>query len=250
MKTAKCPLPEGTTCFYRQHVEQLEEDLEQFMHIVSHDLREPMMCVAGFATILQRRSDKELSKENKHFLEQIIEGTKRLDEKLNDLLAFSRAGRSKPPGSFPLGAAIEEAKRSLARKIAETKATIEVVGDLPVINGDRGLVAQAFQNLFSNSLKYQMPDVPPQIKISAEPYEDGFWKVAVQDNGIGFDMMYKDQIFHVFRRLFTTEQYPGTGIGLAIVEKVIKRHGGAIWPVSAPNAGATFYFTLPSAQQP
>lgn len=244
----ECPLPEGTKCSYRQNVEQLEEDVGQFAYIVSHDLREPLMGLAGFATLLQKRCGDKLTPECRHFLDQIINGTKRMDAKLNDLLAFSRAGRTKPTGSFPLGAAVEEAKRSLVRRIAETEATIEVKGELPVVRGDRSMVAQVFQNLFSNSLKYRRKDVLPQVTVEAQVHEDGLWKVAVRDNGIGFDMRHQDRVFGVFQRLYTVEEYPGTGIGLAIARKIVERHGGRIWTWSEPNAGAIFYFTLPPAQ--
>jgi light-regulated signal transduction histidine kinase (bacteriophytochrome) len=240
-----CPLPEGTNCAYRTRVEQLEEDLEQFAYLASHDLREPLTGLAGFATLLQSRCDDQLTDDCKHFLKQIIEGTKRMEEKLEDLLAFSRAGRAKPTGAFPLGQAIEEARRALVRSIAETKATINIKGELPVVEGDRSMIAQVFQNLFSNSLKYRRGDKPPRILIEAEPHDDGSWRVAVRDNGIGFDMRYQERVFGVFQRLYTIEEYPGTGIGLAIARKVIERHGGTIWTWSKPDQGATFYFTLP-----
>ena len=244
-----CPLPEGTTCAYRSRVEQLEEDLEQFAYIVSHDLREPLTGLAGFATLLQSRCANQLTDDGKHFVKQIIEGTKRMEDKLEDLLAFSRASRTKPIGSFPLGAAIDEARKALVRSIAGTKATIEVKGELPLVEGDRSMVAQVFQNLFSNSLKYRKEE-PPHIQIEANPHKGSYWQVTVRDNGIGFDMRYKERIFGVFQRLYTIEEYPGTGIGLAIARKIVKRHGGTIWAESKPNQGSTFYFTLPLVQKP
>ena len=242
-----CPLPEGATCAYRTRVEQLEQDLEQFAYLASHDLREPLTGLAGFATLLQSRCDDQLTDDGRHFLKQIIEGTKRMEEKLEDLLAFSRAGQARPTGSFPLGGAIEEARRALARSIAETKATIDIESEMPIVEGDRSMIAQVFQNLFSNSLKYRHKDKPPHIQIKAELHDDGLWQVAVRDNGIGFDMRYQERVFGVFQRLYTIEEYPGTGIGLAIARKVIERHGGTIWTRSEPDQGATFYFTLPPA---
>jgi signal transduction histidine kinase len=110
------------------------------------------------------------------------------------------------------------------------------------------MVAQVFQNLFSNSLKYRRKDVPPRVTVEVQAHEDGLWRVAVQDNGIGFDMRHRDRVFGVFQRLYTVEEYPGTGIGLALAKKIVERHGGRIWTWSEPNAGAIFYFTLPPAQ--
>lgn len=246
--SVKCPLPEGVKCSYRQHLEQLEEDAEKFAYIVSHDLREPLMGITGFATLLRHRSSDLLNSECRHFLDQIIDGTKRMETKLNDLLAFSKASQTKPNGSFALGAAVEEAKRSLARRITETEATVEIRGDLPLVCGDRGMVAQVFQNLLSNSLKYRHKNTPPHVIVEARTNDKGLWEITVKDNGIGFDMRHKDRVFGVFQRLYTVEEYPGTGIGLAIARKIVERHGGQIWTESKPNDGATFYFTLLPAQ--
>lgn len=247
-KPPACPLPEDTPCPYRQRIEHLEEDLEQFAYVASHDLREPLTGLAGFATLLQSRCADQLTDDCVHFLDQIVEGAKRMEEKLEDLLAFSRAGRAKPTGSFPLGAAVEEARRALVRSIAETKARIDIRGQLPVIEGDRSMIAQVFQNLFSNSLKYRHRSKPPHIQVEAEPHDDGYWRVTVRDNGIGFDMRHQERVFGVFQRLYTIEEYPGTGIGLAIARKIVERHGGSIWPWSKPDQGATFYFTLPAVR--
>lgn len=249
-KTHECPLPEGTVCNYRQRVQQLEEDLEQFAYLASHDLREPLMGLAGFATLLQKRCEGQIDENCQHFLEQIIDGSKRMERKLDDLLAFSRAGKATLSGSFPLGAAIQEARRSLVRKIAESGAVLHIEDDLPVIKGDRSLMAQVFQNLISNSIKYRKKGEEPHIWIESRPHDECQCIVAVRDNGIGFDMRHQKRIFGVFQRLYTVEQYPGTGIGLAIAKKVVERHGGRIWTQSEPNKGAIFFFTLPTASQP
>ena len=244
----KCILPEGVTCTYKDRVDQLEEDLEQFAYLASHDLREPLTGVAGFATLLQSRCADQLTDDGRHFLKQIIDSTKRMERKLEDLLAFSRAGRAKPTDSFPLGAAIEEAWRALVRRVTETKATIDIKSELPVVRGDRSMIAQIFQNLFSNSLKYRRKNEPPHIDIEIKPHgKNNLWQIAVRDNGIGFDMRYKERVFGVFQRLYTIDEYPGTGIGLAIAHKIVERHGGTIWTWSKPDQGATFFFTLPPA---
>lgn len=245
-KHESCPLPANTTCDYRSRVEQLEEDLEQFTYLASHDLREPLMGLAGFASLLQKRCSEQLDDKCKHFLEQIIDGSKRMERKLDDLLTFSRAGSAAPSGIFPLGAAIEEAHRSLVRKFTETGAVLHVVNEMPLVRGDRSMVAQVFQNLFSNSIKYRQED-PPQVWIECQQQHDGYCTVVVRDNGIGFDMCHEKRIFGVFQRLYTVDQYPGTGIGLAIAKKIVERHGGRIWTQSQPGKGAVFFFTLPTA---
>lgn len=234
-----------------EELKRNNDDLEQFVYIASHDLREPLTAVAGFASLFKRRYADRLDEGAQHFLDEVTAAAKRMECKIDDLLAFSRAGRTGVlQGVFPLGAAIEEARRSLVRRIEEENATFEIQDNLPVVQGDRGLVAQVFQNLFSNSLKYRGSD-PPKIWINVEPYSDEtFWLVTVKDNGIGFDMQHKDRIFGVFQRLYTVEQYPGTGIGLAIAKKIVERHHGHIWPESAPNKGSTFFFTLPSVPHP
>lgn len=241
----KCPLPAGVSCNYRKKIEQLETDLEQFSYLASHDLREPLMGLAGFASLLQKRYSGAIDAQGQHFLEQIIDGAKRMETKLDDLLAFSRAGRTSTAGAFPLGTAVEEAQRLLVRKISETQADISVVDPLPVVSGDRSMLAQVFQNLFSNSIKYRRKDQKPVISVKAEATEDEYCTIAVQDNGIGFDMRHHDRIFGIFQRLYTVEQYPGTGIGLALVKKIVERQGGKVWAESVPGQGTTFFLKLP-----
>lgn len=224
------------------------EDLEQFVHIATHDLREPLVAVAGFADLVRKRYGDVLGVEGLSFINQVIESAQVMEKKIDDLLAFSKAGRMTTSGTFPLGAAIEEARRSLVRRIEEGAATFEVPNDLPVVQGDRGMIAQVFQNLFSNSIKYR-GEQPPRIIVQAA-LEGDSWLIRVSDNGIGFNMKHKDRIFGVFQRLYTVEQYPGTGIGLAIAKKIVDRHGGRIWTLSEPNQGSTFFFTLPAVPTP
>ena len=231
-------------------LQQNNHDLEQFIYIASHDLREPLTAIAGFSSLLKKRYSGSLNEEGNKFLQEILDTTKRMEQKIDDLLAFSRAGRTQASKEavFPLGLAIEEARRSLVRSIEENCAIFSVPDELPTVYGDRSLIAQVFQNLFSNSIKYRGPEAP-KVTISIAPEEDNCCIVSVQDNGIGFDMRHKDRIFGVFQRLYTIEQYPGTGIGLAIAKKIIERHQGRIWTESSPNKGSTFYFTLPVATQ-
>lgn len=230
----------------KQQLADANESLEQFVYIASHDLREPLIGVAGYATLVLRRYRDKLDDQGTHFLSEVVRGCKSMEQKIDDLLELSRAGRGSPQGPFPLGSAVEQARRSLVGHIERNGAVIHCEG-LPVVRGDRGQIAQVFQNLFSNSVKYRTKDVTPLIEVTAETYTEdpNWWCVAVRDNGIGFDMRHAERIFGVFQRLYTIDQYPGTGIGLAIVKKIIDRHGGKIWVLSKPGDGATFYFTLP-----
>jgi signal transduction histidine kinase len=224
------------------------KDLDQFVYIASHDLREPLTAIAGFAALVKRRFWGYLDKDGRHYIDQIIDGSRRMEQKIDDLLAFSRAGRPSSKGAFPLRTAIDEAKRAVVRQISESKATLEIPNDLPVIQGDRSMIAQVFQNLFSNAIKYSKTEQPPRIRIRVQRYadDDGYWLVSVSDEGIGFDMEHRERIFVLFQRLYTVEQYPGTGVGLAIAKRIIERHRGRIWPDSTPGKGTTFHFTLPA----
>jgi len=230
-------------------LQQKAKDLEQFVYIASHDLREPLTTIAGFSSLLSRRCSKTISEEGSSFLKEILNTTKRMESKIDDLLAFSRAGRILTAKStcFPLELAIEDAKRFLTRAILESKAGIEVEGVLPTVYGDKSLIAQVFQNLLANSIKYRGPKAP-KIRICVTPEEFGFCQVSLMDNGIGFDMHHKDRIFTIFQRLHTIEEYPGSGVGLAIAKRIIESHQGRIWAESRIHQGSTFFFTLPTAQ--
>lgn len=229
--------------------EQSKES-EQFAYIASHDLREPINLVFGLLTLLQRRCSDQLDDTSKGWLEDAVQSLQLMEQKVDDLLDYSRAGREISQGSFPLGSAIEEAKRALVRKVQESGGSIELLGvHNPTLQGDRSLIAQVFQNLFSNSLKYRRQEVTPEVTVIAEPSDNQMWHIRVTDNGLGFDMQFKDRVFAIFQRLYTVEQYPGTGIGLAIAKKVVDRHHGRIWPESEPGLGTTFHILLPDAQK-
>lgn len=228
----------------KQALADANESLEQFVYVASHDLREPLIGVAGYATLVLKRYADKLDDQGKHFINEVVRGCKSMEQKIDDLLELSRAGNAPHDLPFPLGSAVEQARRSLVGSIEKSGAVIRY-DSLPMVRGDRGQIAQVFQNLFSNSIKYRSKDVAPVIDVAIEPYEDpNFLCITVKDNGIGFDMRHMDRIFGVFQRLYTIDQYPGTGIGLAIVKKIIDIHGGKIWVLSKPGGGTTFYFTL------
>lgn len=233
-----------------EDLHKYHRDMDQFVSIASHDLREPLIAVAGFAELLKKRYAKSLDGIGLHFLEEILNSARRMEKKIDDLLAFSKAGRDTTSDVFQIREAVDEARRSVSYNASKARATFDIPDDLPIVQGDRSMIAQVFQNLFSNSLKYKREDQAPHITVRAEPHGDNIWVVSVMDNGVGFDMRHKDRIFGIFQRLYTSEEYPGTGIGLAIAKKIIERHRGRIWTSSEPGKGSQFCFTLKAVPQP
>jgi hypothetical protein len=225
------------------------DDLEQFAYVASHDLQEPLRKVSGFCQLLQMRYADQLDERANEYIYFAVDGAKRMQDLINDLLAFSRVGRTtesfEPVDLDQLASGVLEV---LAPAIEDSHASV-TVGDLPVVAGDRRLLAATLQNLIANALKFRGPDAPV-ITIDAT-LSDGAagdeWVIAVTDNGIGVDPQYGEQIFTIFKRLHSKTDYAGTGIGLALAKKIVEFHGGRIWlePTSPP--GATFKLTLPAA---
>jgi signal transduction histidine kinase len=220
-------------------------ELEQFAYVASHDLQEPLRKVTSFCQMLERRYAGQLDERADQYIAFAVDGAKRMQILINDLLAFSRVGRlGRESELVDADDLVASAKANLAAGIEETGAEVEVVGDLPVVHGERSLLTLVFQNLIGNGIKFHGDDTP-RVRISAEP-DDGFWRFTVADNGIGIDAEYAERIFVIFQRLHPKEAYAGTGIGLAMCRKVIEHHGGRIWlEPSANGSGATFRFTLP-----
>lgn len=233
----------------KRFLEEANTSLEQFVYVASHDLREPLTGVAGYATLLQKKHSAGLDEQGKRWLQGIVEGMQRLSDKIDDLLALSRVNRGNATNSFSMATAIESAKKSVIGPTPVCPITFKMPDNLPMIRGDRGQITQIFQNLFSNSIKYRQKDVPLVIEVAVQddPQNPAMFQVSLQDNGIGFDPKHVERVFGVFQRLHTIQQYPGTGIGLAIVKKIVERHGGRVWAMSQVNQGATFTFTIPKA---
>jgi PAS domain S-box-containing protein len=218
-------------------------ELEQFAYAASHDLQEPLRAVGGFVRLLELGFPDKLDAKARVYIEGAAEGANRMEELITDLLAFSRVGtqggRLVPAN---LGGPLNVALQNLQFSIREAKA--RVTSDaLPTLRVDEGQLAQLFQNLIANALKFRKQS-PPHIHIGARA-EKGRWVIWVRDNGIGIDPQYFERIFQVFQRLHTRKKYPGTGIGLAICKKIVERHGGTIWVESQPGQGSTFYLSLP-----
>jgi signal transduction histidine kinase len=219
-------------------------ELEQFAYVASHDLQEPLRKVASFCQLLQRRYGGQLDERADQYIEYAVDGAKRMQVLINDLLAFSRVGRS-AANAVPVSCAklAAQAEANLATAITESGAVIEA-GELPVVLGEPALLTAVFQNLIGNALKFRQPDAPPHVTIAAEREGDS-WEFVVTDNGIGISPEYADRIFVIFQRLHDKSTYSGTGIGLAMCRKIIEYYGGRIWLDTSYAGGSRFRFTLP-----
>jgi light-regulated signal transduction histidine kinase (bacteriophytochrome) len=219
-------------------------ELNQFASVASHDLQEPLRTVRGFVQLLQKKYSNQLDAEADTFIEFAVDGTKRMETLIKDLLAYARVGsRGKEPVPIDAGAALRQAMDNLSASIQEVGAEV-THGQLPTVKADPSQLPQLFQNLLGNAIKFH-GEAPPKIHVDARRDGD-CWQFSVRDNGIGIAPKLHDEIFEVFRRLHTQKQYAGTGIGLAICKKIVDRHGGRIWVESQPGQGAIFYFTIPT----
>ncbi|MDQ2843550.1 MAG: PAS domain-containing protein [Acidobacteriota bacterium] len=221
------------------------QDLEQFAYSASHDLQEPLRNVAIYSQMIQRRCAGVLDEKAQEYLGYVSEGSQRIGTLVEDLLAYTQAASlgENPAEISDTNHALETALANLAMAIEENRATV-THDDLPSLRVKSAHLQQLFQNLISNAIKYRKDDEAPSIRVSVQR-DDGFWRFAVQDNGIGIDPQYQVRIFGIFKRLHGRDKYPGTGIGLAICQKIVERYGGRIWVESQLGAGATFRFTLP-----
>lgn len=227
-----------------QELVRSNADLQQFAYVTSHDLQEPLRTIASYAQLLRRRYQGQLATDADEFIDFIVGGVQRMKDLIEALLTFARVVNveTSPFSPVALDGVVQWASMNLQVIIEETKAEI-VCEPLPTVYADQVLMVQLFQNLISNSLKYRSKS-PPRIHISAAR-EGHDWIISIRDNGIGIDPQYHERIFGVFKRLHGRE-IPGTGIGLAICQRIIQKHGGRIWVESQAGAGSTFKFTLPA----
>ena len=220
-------------------------ELEQFAYVASHDLQEPLRKVASFTQLLGDRYRDTLDDRARQYIDFAVDGATRMQALINDLLAFSRVGRLRVENRpVDLNRAATAAIDNLATAIEETGATV-TVADLPTVDGDPSLLATALQNLIGNAIKFRRSEVAPHVAIDVK--DDGdVWLLTVADNGIGIEPEYAERIFTIFQRLHARDVYPGTGIGLAMVRKIIEYHGGRIWlDATHDGTGSVFRFTLP-----
>jgi signal transduction histidine kinase len=223
-------------------------DLEQFAYVASHDLQEPLRKIASFCQALQTRYHGQLDERADQYIDFAVDGAKRMQILINDLLAFSRVGRNgRDHVPVQLGGAVDAAVEALGEAAERSGLSINAQG-LPTVIGDEALLVSLFQNLIGNALKFQ-GDEPPVVSIEARLGEDGWWELSCTDNGIGIEPEYADRIFLIFQRLHGRDAYDGSGIGLALCRKIIEYHGGHIWLDTGHAGGARFQFTLPARKE-
>ena len=232
-------------------LERSNTELEQFAYVASHDLREPLRMVTSYMALLERRYGDKLDQDAHDFIAFARDGAQRMDRLVLDLLEYSRIGRIAPPKEIlTLRQIVDDALRPLQAQSEAEGGSVRVedgLDGLPPIFGCRDELSRLVLNLVNNALKYHHPERPPQVVVSARRDGDGV-VLSVADNGIGIDPQYFDRIFMIFQRLHTRDQYPGTGIGLAICKRVAEQHGGSIWLDSTPGQGSTFHVRLPVVQ--
>jgi len=222
-------------------------ELEQFAYVASHDLQEPLRMVTGYLGLLQRRYEGRLDADADEFIGFAADGAERMRQLINDLLSYSRVHtRAKAFEPTDCGVLMEEVQADLGVAIEESGA--EVTWDaLPTVMADGTQLRRVLQNLVGNALKFRGEE-RPRVHVSAEE-ESGVWRFSVRDNGIGIDPRHKDRVFVIFQRLHGRDKYPGTGMGLATVKKIVERHGGRTWVESKAGQGATFFFTVPAREE-
>ena len=222
------------------------QELETFAYSVSHDLRAPLRAIDGFSNILLKDYSDKFDEEGKRLLQVVRDGATRMGQLIEDILAFSRVSRQELAVSdTDMGSLVQDTLRELAPAMADRAIEMKV-GPLPRVVGDPRMLQRVWTNLLDNAIKYtgRKPNTVIEVGARAEGGETVFF---VKDNGVGFNMQYVDKLFGVFQRLHGTEQFIGTGIGLAIVKRIVTRHGGRVWAEGKVGEGATFYFALPHA---
>jgi PAS domain S-box-containing protein len=230
-------------------LQSVNKELEAFAYSVSHDLRAPVRHIAGFSELLQKHAEAVLDQTSRHHINMILDSANRMGTLMDDLLAFSRIGRTETQNTtVDLSQIVKGVIREFAPDIQE-REVVWRIGDLPKCYGDPAMLRLAFTNLVSNALKFTQTRDQAEIEIGSLNHKPDEMVIFVKDNGVGFDMRYKDKLFGVFQRLHPQEAFDGTGIGLATVQRIVHRHGGKVWPESSVGNGATFYVALPKPRK-
>jgi signal transduction histidine kinase len=231
----------------RDDLARSNRELEQFAYVASHDLQEPLRMVASYTQLLAHRYGDKLDQDARDFIAYAVDGATRMSQLIEDLLTYSRTtSNARSAAVVDTRNAFSLALRNLQAAILESGAEV-VCGDLPPVLADAVQIVQVFQNLVGNAIKFRTPGVPPRVHIEARrsPDHPRQWLFRVADNGIGIDPKYFERVFVIFQRLHAREKYAGTGIGLALCQRIVERHKGRIWIESEPGKGTTFLFTLP-----
>jgi PAS domain S-box-containing protein len=229
-------------------LERSNAELAQFAYVASHDLSEPLRMVSSYLQLLRRRYHGQIDEDADEFIDFAVDGAGRMRALIEDLLAYSRAGRGAEPRPVDSAMVLADVLSSLAAVIADARARVHVQ-PLPIVMGDRVTLAQLLQNLIANALKFRRGP-GASVWISAEPDGPGTWRFSVADDGIGIESRHRDRVFKMFQRLHGHESFDGTGIGLAICRKIVERQGGRIWIEDRDGGGTIFRFTLPAVPAP
>jgi signal transduction histidine kinase len=233
-----------------EELKKINEELKNFVHIVSHDLKTPLISIQGFSTRLFTKYHEKLGEKGRDYLEKILASAYRMEALITDLAALATIGRV--VSAFKIASCLEiinDVTSEFQDRLNKKGIELVVAADLPIIQCDRDRIAQVFQNLLVNAIKYMGDTKNPKIEVG---YEDigNFYKFYVRDNGTGIDPQHHRKIFEIFHRLREVEREEGTGLGLTIVDKVVRHHGGKVWVASEKGKGATFYFTIPKHPSP
>jgi PAS domain S-box-containing protein len=227
-----------------EKLEQSNADLEQFAYVASHDLQTPLRNIVSYSQMLEHRYKGRIDADADDFISFIVDSGKQMTQLLTDILNYSRiTSQAQPLHPTEARDAVTHALKNLSLDLENTKTEV-AVGPLPRVMADRSHLVSLFQNLLGNAIKYRSPDTCPQLCVTAEPAEPGWWRFAVRDNGIGIEPQYHEKIFEIFQRLNPATETEGTGIGLTLCRRIVHRFGGSIWVESAPGQGTTFFFTL------
>jgi signal transduction histidine kinase len=226
-------------------LERSNADLQQFAYVASHDLQEPLRMVASFTQLLAKRYGHKLDSDAREFIGFAVDGATRMQTLISDLLSYARVGsQGKALALTDTDALLDKVLDGL-KLVIEENAAVVVHDPLPVVMADPQQLGQLFQNILTNAIKFRGEE-PPRVRISTER-NGSDWKISIGDNGIGISQEHADRIFVIFQRLHTRDDYPGTGIGLAICKKIVERHRGRIWIEPSPGGETTFCFTIPAA---
>jgi PAS domain S-box-containing protein len=226
-------------------LESINKELEAFAYSVSHDLRAPLRHMAGYTELLQKKASSGLDQKSNHYILMMQESAKRMGNLIDDLLAFSRIGRAETQKTVVSLAQLVREALAEVRRDTEGRNIAWKIGALPDFHGDRSMLRLVLVNLISNAIKFTRTRTQPEIEIGCSEGNENELVVFVRDNGVGFDMKYVNKLFGVFQRLHQSDEFEGTGIGLATVQRIIHRHGGKVWAEGAVDSGATFYFSAP-----
>jgi len=230
-------------------LEVSNKELESFAYSVSHDLRAPLRHAVGYSELLQRQASSLLDDKSRRYIQTILESAKRMGNLIDDLLGFSRIGRAE---TRKAAVDLEQLVKEVVAELRQETSSRDIawkIGALPMCYGDRGMLKLALANLVSNAVKFTRMRAPAEIEIGCAHEKENQIEGFVRDNGAGFDMQYANKLFGVFQRLHRSEEFEGTGIGLATVQRIIHRHGGKVRAEGAVDRGATFYFSLPKVPE-